>query len=384
MIMTEKLYYKDAYIKDFTATVLSCEKEGYGYAAVLDRTAFFPEEGGQYADVGYIADAFVTDVREKCGVIYHYLTSEVKTGTEVECRLDFAQRYEKMRAHTAEHIVSGIIHSTYGFENVGFHLGRDYVTFDFNGILTREMLDAAESAANRVVAENVCVEAFFPSADELKTLEYRSKLDLTENVRIVKIGEYDSCACCAPHVARTGEVGLIKLLDFEKHKGGVRVFLQAGEGALLDYRRKYTAVKKISELLSTPQSEVAEGVEKLLADYASLKQELKTVRRTLLEREAEILTPTDKNAICCLAGLEPDELRELAKLATPKVGGIFIALTGNEGNYKYVISSQSVKLNELARDINSRLGGRGGGRPEMIQGSFSATMKEIKEYFGID
>ncbi len=381
--MTEKLYYVDAYLRAFSARVLSLVREGERYVAVLDRTAFFPEEGGQYADSGFIDGALVTDVKERGGIIYHYLGAPIRSEGEVECIINFEERYEKMRAHTAEHIVSGLVHSLYGFDNVGFHLGRDYVTFDFNGIMTRQMLDRVETLANKVVAENIPVEAYFPSAEELSALEYRSKLELTENVRIVKIGERDSCACCAPHVARTGEVGLIKLLDFEKHKGGVRIYLQAGEGALLDYRSRYTSVKRISELLSTPQTEVAEGVEKLLCDYECAKQRIKALGLKLAATEAQRLAPTDKNALCYLPELGMDELREFAKLATPRVGGILVSLTGAVGDYKYVITSTSVRLCDLARDINAALLGRGGGRPEMIQGSFAADIEKIKEYFNI-
>ena len=199
--MTEKLYYIDAYIKEFSATVTDVITDSRGVALVLDRTAFFPEEGGQSADTGYIAGARVTDARERDGVIYHYVDKPLEVGTKAECKIDFADRFEKMQCHTAEHIISGAIHKTFGLDNVGFHLGATEVTMDVNGYLTRDQLDEVEMIVNRAVFDNVAVKTYFPSVEELSSINYRSKLDLTENVRIVEVEGYDLCACCAPHVA---------------------------------------------------------------------------------------------------------------------------------------------------------------------------------------
>ena len=218
--MTEKLYYVDAYIKDFSAKVIDVVTDSRGIALVLDRTAFFPEEGGQSADTGYISDSSVLDVKERDGVIYHYVDKTLDVGTEAVCHINFDERFEKMQCHTAEHIISGAIHRLFGLDNVGFHLGKEEVTMDVNGYVTREQLDEVEMIVNRAVFDNVAVKTYFPSSRELTSLSYRSKLDLTENVRIVEVEGYDLCACCAPHVSRTGEIGLVKILDFEKHRGG--------------------------------------------------------------------------------------------------------------------------------------------------------------------
>ena len=209
--MTEKLYYISAYTSKFSATVVSFFTEGDKLLAVLDKTAFFPEEGGQSADTGMIGGACVIDVTERDGIIYHTVDTPLTVGETVECTIDFAERYEKMKCHTAEHILCGIMHKLYGAENIGFHLGDDVVTFDVSPVLTRADLDRVEDIANRIIAENVDVVASFPTREELCALEYRAKLDLTENVRIVSIGDYDKCACCAPHVEKTGEIGLSHL-----------------------------------------------------------------------------------------------------------------------------------------------------------------------------
>lgn len=381
--MTEKLYYNDAYIKEFTATVLSVAEEGGRYSVVLDKTAFFPEEGGQTADGGVIGDITVLDVREREGVIYHYTESAVEVGSTVLCKLDFAERFMKMQCHTAEHIVSGFIKKLYGFDNVGFHLGSHDVTMDINGILTREELDRVELLVNEAVFANVPVTACFPSPEELSMIEYRSKLDVIDGVRIVKIGEYDTCACCAPHVARTGEIGLVKLLDLEKHRGGLRIHLAAGIRALYDYREKYSNVRRISALLSEPQSDTANAVERFLIAAEEQDARLKAKKLENARLEALLIAPTEKNAVCIYPDMSSEELIEFVNCAVSKVGGLLVALSGADGNYKYVIASGTFEVSRSAKDINAALNGRGGGRGAMISGAFYTDADSIKKYFEV-
>ncbi len=378
--MTEKLYYKDAYISSFKAEVLSISEQNGGYTVVLDRTAFFPEEGGQSSDTGYIGDCRVSHVYEENGTVFHVTDSSPVVG-ETDCRIDFEERFDKMQCHTAEHILCGIIHRLWGYNNVGFHLGADEVTFDIDAVLTREELDRVELLANRAVFENLPVTASFPSVDELKNIEYRSKLDITEGVRLVKIGDVDTCACCAPHVGHTGEVGLIKILEFMKHRGGTRIWMVAGGRALADYRVKYSNVKKISALLCEPQPTVAAGLEKYISEVEVLRRELKNARSARALAEARALAPTDGNAVVLLPDFSMDDLRAYSNEALPKISGILVVLSGTDGDYKYIISSCSVDLREVIKDANAALCGRGGGRGGMVQGSFATTLEQIKKYF---
>ena len=379
--MTEKLYYNDAYQKEFTATVLSVTERDGEYEVVLDRTAFFPEEGGQYADRGYIGEARVSDVSERGGVIYHKTDRPLEVGSAAVCKIDFPERYEKMQCHTAEHILSGLIHAKYGFDNVGFHLGADYMTMDVSGVLTREQLDEIEEAANEVVFENVEVTARFPTPEELPELNYRAKLNITEGVRIVDIGSYDSCACCAPHVKRTGECGLIKILDFQKLRGGIRMFVTAGKRALLGYRSLFTSALAVSKLLSVPKEEIVAGVEKTLADLEAARLEFRSYKLSLVKKKAEALSPTDGNAVVYLDSVSAEELRAFAAEAVSRVGGILVALTGEEGDYKYAIASSSVDIRAKIKEINTVLSGRGGGSPQLAQGTFAASLDAIKAFF---
>ncbi len=379
--MTKKLYYDDAYINEFSADVLSVTEEGCRYAVVLDRTAFFPEEGGQYADSGYIAGAPVSDVREIDGVIYHYTDEPVSVGASVHCSINFSERFSNMQCHSAEHILSGFFKRLYDLDNVGFHLGTHEVTMDINGALTREELDRVELLANEVVFANVPITAYFPSQEELSALSYRSKLDLTENVRIVKVGEYDTCACCAPHVASTGEIGLIKLLNFEKHKGGLRIYMAAGSRALDDYRDKLSNVQRISALLCEPQSTVADAVIRQLDETENLRRTLKNARMKIVAYEAEKIPVTSGNYVCFLDDMTSDELRELCNLAHSKVSGILLALSGKEGEYRYTACSDDPGFAETVRSANTALSGRGGGRGILAQGTFYTVKENIEKYF---
>ena len=378
--MTEKLYYKDAYIKEFFANVIAITPCDRGFDVVLDKTAFFPEEGGQSSDTGFIGECEVAYVYEKDGVVHHITKSE-PLSREVFCKLNFDERFEKMQCHTAEHMLCGIINKLFGFENVGFHLGKDEVLFDVDGVLDRAALDKVEELANEAVFANLDIKSYFPTREELSGLEYRAKLDITENVRIVKIGDVDSCACCAPHVSKTGEIGLIKILDFMKHRGGTRIWIVAGRRALSDYRVKYENILKISALLSTPQHETAEALERYIKDAEAIKSSLKNSRILLAEEKARSMPDTERNAVCELKDFSFEELRAFANAYKSRVGEILVAISGIDGEYRYVMASERVDLSLLIKEINAALSGRGGGKPGVVQGTFQAPLSEIKKYF---
>ena len=378
-MMTEKLFYKDSYISEFEAEVVSYLQVEDGFDLALSKTAFFPESGGQSSDSGYIGDSIVTYVYEKDEVIYHRV-NKLPEGKHVSCKINFAERFDKMQQHTAEHILCGIIHRLYGYDNVGFHLGDDVVTFDINHPLTKEQIDLVEELANQAVFQNIKVETSFPAADKLEKMLYRSKLDFLDNVRIVKIGDVDSCACCAPHVNYTGEIGLIKCLDFMSHRGGVRITMCAGSRALRDYREKYRNIREISAMLCEPQSTTSDGLKKYMLDREKDRFELRTIKKAYAESLASAVS-AEKNYVIVLENLDMDDAREFANRSVLNVGGIVVALIGKENDYKYIMASRTKDLRSMSKDINQKLNGRGGGQPQMIQGSLFTTLEKIKEYF---
>ena len=304
-MQTEKLYENNAYLRRFTATVLSCEPladkkkrtDGAEYAVILDKTAFFPEGGGQTADTGNLGNATVLDVQEIGGEIIHMTDCALAAGTEVRGVLNWEERFRKMQNHTGEHLISGIVHSQFGYDNVGFHLGTDGVTVDFSGVLTESELEFVEYIANRVVGENVPVTVSYPTPEECAAMEYRSKLALTEGVRIVTIEGWDVCACCAPHVSQTGAVGGIKILSCENWKGGVRIRMLCGLDARDDYQKRLDNTVRISNMLSCKQLESADAVARLMKQSQAEREESAKLRRALLDMKTAALQKTDGNLV---------------------------------------------------------------------------------------
>ena len=378
--MTEKLYYSDSHMAEFTATVLSCEKAKNGFAVILDRTAFFPEGGGQSADTGVLGGARVSDVQEAGGVIVHYTDAPLGVGETVRGTLDFEQRLRRMQNHSGEHIVSGLVHRAYGYDNVGFHMGADCMTIDFSGELSWEELTDIETQANAAVRANIPVRAWLPDAETLKTLEYRSKLELTENVRIVQIGDIDRCACCAPHVAYTGEIGVIKILDSERHRGGVRVSVICGMDALEDYRARQESVTEISRLLSAKRGEVGDAVRRVLREQQAGKEKSDALSAELVRLMAAAAGKREGN-LCVFTGvLDEIAQRELVNRLVGQCGGMAAVFCGSdEAGWRYIIGSRSVDLRKNTRAINAAINGRGGGSPKMIQGRATAGEAAIRE-----
>lgn len=379
-MITEKLFFVDSYIKEFEATVVSCHSVDGKCAVVLDKTAFFPEGGGQKADTGYIGDIEVTDVQEASGEILHLVKEPVEEGKVYSCKIDWDTRFLRMQEHTGEHIVSGIVHSMFGYDNVGFHMEDTYVTVDFNGELTREQLDEVEDKANFAVYSNYPVKCYFPDESTLADLNYRSKLDLTEGVRLVDIENTDLCACCAPHLNRTGEVGVIKILDFMRHRGGVRIIMKCGFDALRDYREKYKSVYDVSGLLSAKQGEIADAVERLLGDKDYLHREFSSFRQKVAENTKSSIIFTDKCGYCIVDGFDADMMRSLANFSAEKAELALVFSGDDTVGYSYIACSLSLDMRAVAKNINNALNGRGGGRDTMIQGKVATTKEEIENF----
>lgn len=305
--MTTKLYDQDSHCRTFSAQVLSCTPvQGGQWHIVLDQTAFFPEGGGQPGDQGTLDTVRVLDTRERGDAIVHITDGPLTPGTSVTGELDWALRFARMQCHSGEHVLSGLAHSLYGCTNVGFHMGEDQVILDFDKELTPQQLTVLEDRANQLITENRPVTARYPTPEELAALDYRSKLDLTEQVRIVTIAGCDVCACCAPHVTCTGEIGLVKLVDAMRHRGGIRLWMVAGRLALADYQRKQTNIAAISAALSVQQPQAAQGVERLKQELQTLKETLKQTRQALLaERPKPSPRPPATSASLRMAWTEP-------------------------------------------------------------------------------
>lgn len=397
MSMTEtiKLYDRDAYATEFEADIISCEPNKADdklFDIILNQTLFFPEEGGQSPDMGILGGYRVVDVQIKNGVITHTVDTsavdccevekkaELAAGAHVQGKIDWQHRFYNMQQHSGEHIFSGIVHSRFGFENVGFHLSDSVVTMDFSGVISPEDIAEVEHEVNVAISKNIPIEVTYPSRDELAQLEYRSKIEIEGQVRIVTVPGYDVCACCAPHVKRTGEIGMLKVMNYQNYKGGVRVSILCGFRALEAFRQKCDIISELMGIFTTNQEALVDNVTKLKAVNQSLKSELGTAKSALLDyKVAELPTDTD-NAVLFECGIDTNTARNCVNALVEKYSGFSAFFMGNdEDGYSFIIGSKNADCNTVAAALRNKLGARGGGKPVMVQGSVKAAKSEIEE-----
>lgn len=378
---TIKMYDNDSYTKEFSAKVISCEEKDGDYLVVLDQTAFFPEGGGQSADGGKIENANVLDVQISDDVVYHKTNKPLKVGAMVICEIDWETRFSRMQNHSAEHLISGIIHNLYGYNNVGFHMNERFITLDCDGALTETDIAKIEFEANKAIYANKKINILFPLADELSQYDYRSKLDITENVRLVEIEDYDLCACCAPHVAYTGEIGVIKILGFMPYKKGTRIEMVAGLLAFNDYCNLHNSTKSIIKLLSARREETAQAVERIYGELNSAKYENKklSAELALLQMEKYPIP----NGVCAFVNNATyDELRNCSNTLIEEIDYCYAFSNTEENNYIYVVSSKEHNVREAVQNLNKAFNGKGGGRDFYAQGKIVGNKADILKYFG--
>lgn len=380
---TQKLYYENVYQRTFRAQVLSCELEKDHWNVVLDRTAFYAEGGGQPGDCGVLNRVNVLDTKGKDGVILHVTDAPLAVGKRVTGGIDWSLRRSRMQEHSGEHILSGVLHRFFGVNNVGFHMGSACVTLDLDKPLDAHQIALGERLANEAVYQDLPIEITYPTAEELKKLDYRSKKELTGKVRIVTIPGYDVCACCGTHVARTGEIGMVKVIGFAHYKGGVRISMLCGSRALRDYGERLDAVTAISGLLSAKPERVTDAVGRLVIEKETLQQKLLAAQNELLAGKAEVAQPAENGILCTFeANLEPDALRRYSKLLAPKCPRAAAVFSGVNGHFQYAVAgAEGTDIRAFGKAMNLALSGRGGGKPGLVQGSVQASQKEIIDWF---
>ena len=379
---TEKLYYVDQFIQEFPATVLSCEAGKNGYQVVLDCTAFYPEGGGQPADHGTLGSVHVTDVHEKDGVIFHTCDGPVEIGQMVNGRIDWARRFDHMQQHSGEHIISGILCADYHCDNVGFHLGAETVTIDYNADISWEQALDAERKANEVIWADQEVEIAYPDSEELAFIDYRSKKELTGKVRIVTFPDADCCACCGTHVLRAGQVGLIKVLSCQKFREGVRLEIICGKRALDYLGRTYDQAKAIGQQLSVKPQDTAAAVERTVEELTAAKVRMAHLEEQVFFHMAEENTGKG-DTVLFQSAMKSDSVRKLADAVAHRCGGLAAVFAGADGDkYNYaLVRTDGGDIAPLVKDLNRALNGRGGGRGGFAQGSVQANKAEIEAFF---
>ena len=377
---TVKLYYENAYTQDFTAVVASCETVKNGFSVTLDRTAFYPEGGGQPADHGTLGNARVLDVHEQDGIVTHLCDRALPVGAEVGGHIDWARRFDHMQQHSGEHIISGMLCSAFHCDNVGFHMGADVVTIDYNAPITWEQALEVERQANAYIWADHPIHIWYPSPEELPALPYRSKKELTGPVRITEFPGADRCACCGTHVARSGQVGLVKLLSCQRLRDGVRLELLCGQRALDCLSGGWEQARQIGQALSVKPQNAFAAVERLQGELLSLKEKAVRLEEAAFSHTAaqyrnagSVLHITEK--------LDGDGVRRLCDAIARAAGGRCAVFAGSDGGYQYAVIESGGDLRQLIKDMNAALHGRGGGRDGFAQGSAACTAEEIRAFF---
>ena len=379
---TIKLYYDDPYVKDFEAVVMNCIPEGRNYLIKLNRTAFYPEGGGQPCDLGRLGSEPVLDVQERDGIIYHTVAHSLTVGAPVEGHIDWERRFDHMQQHSGEHIISGLLCRTYGCDNVGFHMGADTVTIDYNINIPWEGALEVERQANRYIMENHAVEIRWPSMDDLPFMVYRSKKDLTgQPVRIVEFPGADRCACCGTHVSASAEVGLVKLIGMQHLRGGVRLELLCGRRALAYLSMNWQQNSAIGRELSVKADGTHAAVLRLKEEAAALKLRCDTLETESFAAQAAQYADAG-DVLLIRPAMEPDAVRRLCDTVAQQCGGRCALFAGEAGAYKYAVIHPGTDIRPLIKDMNAALNGRGGGRDGFAQGSAACREEAIRTFFG--
>jgi len=377
---TQELFYKNQKMAEFEATVLNCQKSGEFHEIYLDKTAFYPEGGGQPGDTGFLNNIEIIDTIIKSGDIAHISKEAISENTPILGKIDFKRRFRFMQSHAGEHMLSGALNKLYDCDNVGFHIGSDFVTIDINQKLTEEQIKEAEMLANRAIYKNLPINISYHSFEELKNIKYRSKKELDGEIRIVTIPDIDTCACCGIHCTTTGEVGMVKIITSQSYKGGTRIFFLCGEDALNDYTAKNNDIYRISVALSVKPTEAGEALVKLKDDLNNTKYELALAKEEILKLKSERFEENSNIVFEFEENLSTTEISKYALLLSAKCNIAFVFSKDSEDTYRYAISSTSQDVREICKELNSSLNGKGGGKKELAQGGVSATREKIEEW----
>ncbi|WP_329756201.1 alanyl-tRNA editing protein [Allisonella histaminiformans] len=378
-----ELFYRDEYAREFDAEVISCQKGKKGYEVVLSDTAFYPEGGGQPADRGTLGQVNVLDVKRRNGEILHITDAPLEPGMTVHGVLDWERRFDHMQQHSGEHILSGVVHAQFGYDNVGFHMNDEVVTVDFNGPITWEEAMELEDKVNAYIWTDAESRELYPSEEELKAMDYRSKIELKGKVRLVEYPGADLCACCGTHVAHTGEIGLMKILSVSRHKDGVRMEMLFGGRAMKDYDRKHLLNTEFSCRLSAKPYETGEALQRVLDEMNAMKFRMQAMNERYYAMRATSIPVGEPVIFFNEPGMSMVEIRKFCDylISTGKVKTAMIISPKDKESVNYVMGSADLNMRDVGKLLNEKLHGRGGGRPEMVQGSFQAEAEAVEQAF---
>lgn len=382
--MTERLYYEDSYLKEFKAKVLKKIKIDNRPAVVLDETAFYPTSGGQPYDKGVIQDVPVVEVVEDNDEIIHILKEELneKINSRVVGKIDWNRRFDHMQQHSGQHILSAAFEKLWNADTVSFYLGDEICTLDImKDNITSEEVKKAEILSNNIVLENKPIKVYFVNQERANELNLRKIPPQKEDIRIVEIKDFDICACCGTHCGTTGEVGLIKILKWEKRGVKIRLDFICGKRSLKDYYWKNELIKNISNKLTIKDTELGETVERMLEERKEARKESREIKEKLQEYEAKRLIEESSirdNGIRIINKVFEEKNFQEARGLVQKIINLndsVVVLAGiknkgeGEGAKILFACSRVLKydMNGLIREAGKFIEGRGGGAPNFAQ-----------------
>ena len=382
--MTERLYFVDAYLRRFEANVLDRRSESGRHAVLLDRTAFYPEGGGQPADHGTLGGVPVIDVQSEGDAIWHMLERAIAE-TAVTGEIDWDRRFDHMQQHHGQHLLSAAFEQLFRLPTVAFHLGADYASIDLPGTVTAEQVSEAEWLTNEVVWEDRAIETRFLEGAALAAVPLRKPPTVDGPVRVVSVPEFDHSACGGTHPRSTGAVGLLHVRRRERRGSETRIEFLCGGRALRDLRLKTLIVGRLSADLTVGPDEIEATVGRIREREAEGRKRLSEAVGRLLAHDADALIVGAERIggtpFVCVDrdDLSMDDARTLARELTAR--GATVAL-GVRGDKTQVIVARGVGSTAdcaaIVRRVLTELGGRGGGQPEIAQGGLAdpATLSE--------
>ena len=375
----KKLYYEDQYIKKFTANIVELKEIDNKFHIVLNKTAFFPGGGGQFCDLGKIDDKDVVEVYEKDKKIYHVLNDKPSENT-VECIIDWDRREDGMHQHFAQHVLSGCFYTKYKANTTGFHLGKDFSTVDIKGYLEEEQIREIENYANEIIRENIPLTILTPNKDELKDIWLRRDLpDTDEDIRVVRIGDLDTNACCGVHPKSTGELRLIKIKRWEKNRQSTRIEFLAGKRAIDDVLRRDVYLTKICRHLKSKEEEalnVIRGLEEKIEEGNKIRKKLENKVSNYEIKEILKNSKNYKGILVADKVYEDEDIKYINRMASKIVEEdnriVLIGVKYKDKSNLVFASSKNlskISMSSLIKEALEVVNGKGGGSINLAQGS---------------
>lgn len=395
--MTEKLYYKNSYLREFKAKIIDFFKEDNNYHLLLNQTAFYPEKGGQPADQGQIGEQKVKYVYQKNDKIYHITDQLPKTKSDLDCKIDWARRFDHMQQHSGQHLLSAVFHNQVQAATISFHLSQQTVTIDLDKKLDKKRIEDIEIKVNEIIYQNRKIFCEFPGDEKIKHIQLRKEPQVDKNIRIMVIDGLDTCACGGTHLSKTGEIGILKIVDYKNYKGGMRIYFSAGKRALKNYQFQNNLINQAKEQLDVKAEQINTEIESLKLNLKDKRDKFNELKEQLLEYKAEemISEAEELDKYNLILGkyneLSLDDLKFLAqKIITHKDN--LVVLGQNKNNTARILMAKSkniqkFKINEMIKSVLDILEGSGGGHQFFAEGGGShpeklnAALKEARRLF---